>query len=75
LESRTPLTQLSDSAIGYAALKQFAEAEAISKRLTKDAVSLWFDAAVSSDLMLALANAMKLPDEMNEDNRRSLMQP
>jgi len=72
LESRTPLTQLSDSAIGYAALKQFAEAEAISKRLTKDAVSLWFDAAVSSDLMLALANAMKLPDEMNEEQQAKL---
>jgi len=65
LEEKKPITQLSDSMIGYAALKTYAEAEAISKRLTKDAIAAWFDSAISSDLMLALANAMKLPNEMN----------
>jgi len=65
LEEKKPITQLSDSMIGYAALKTYAEAEALSKRLTKDAIAAWFDSAISSDLMLALANAMKLPNEMN----------
>lgn len=72
LDERKPLTQVSDSAIGYAALKAFAAAEAISKRLTKDAISLWFDASVSGDLMLALANAMKLPNEMNKEQAAKL---
>src|SRR6266850_912819 len=71
-ESKTPLTQVSDTSIGYSALKAFAEAEAISKRLTKDAISAWFDSAVSSDLMLALANAMKLPNEMNAEQSKKL---
>lgn len=72
LEAKSPLTQLHDGMIGYSALKTFAEAEAISKRLTKDAISLWFDSVVSSDLMLALANAMKLPNEMNAEQQKRL---
>lgn len=72
LDAKKPLTQLTDAAIGYAAIKAFAEEEAISKRLTKDSIAAFFDSAISGDLMLALANAMKLPNEMSKEQSAKL---
>lgn len=71
-EAKAPLKQITDSQIGYAALKAFAEQEAMSKRLTKDAISVWFDSSVSSDLMLALANAMKIPNNPDAEQSAKL---
>lgn len=54
---------VSDDQIGFAACAAYAAENAISGKLTKEAISTWFDADLQEKLEVALANAMSIPDK------------
>jgi hypothetical protein len=72
LEQGKNVITILDVQIGFEALAEFAALEAANGKLNKDAIDEWFEADVANQLTLALANAMKLPDNPAPEQEKTL---
>lgn len=72
LEEGKNVITILDAQINYESLAEFAALEAANGKLNKDAIEEWFESDVASSLTLALAGAMKLPDNPEPAQEKKL---
>ena len=65
-EAGKSVVSLSDAQIDFQACADFSAANAVNGKLSKDLLNKWFDESLAETLTVALANALKLPDEPSE---------
>lgn len=63
---------LVDAEINFDAVAEYAAANAVSGKLTKEVIANWFDANLSEPLMVALANAMQIGDTPSAEDSAKL---
>lgn len=65
-EDGKKVVTVADAAIDFQACAEFAAANAVNGKLSKETLMKWFDENLAENLTVALANALKLPDEPSE---------
>lgn len=63
---------VSDDEISFQACAEFSKLSAQSGKLSEEAIQAWFDSRISEALTVALANAMKFPDTLSNEQAVTL---